>query len=324
MHFGLSEDQQELSDMIAALLTKRSDSLAVRAAVDSTRGHDSALWQMLCEQVGVAALAVPEEYDGAGATLFESAVVLEQLGIALTPSPLLATTIAIAALRLLGSPEQQQDLLPRIAAGEIATVVLDPDVVLDAPHASIILELDADGIRVVDAEVMPLVTVDQTISLGRVELTRPAHGPVHDVAAALGSALQVGAMQRGLDMTVAYSKERVQFGRQIGSFQALKHRMADMLVLLETSRSISWAASAAAAAHLESPSQANAEVLAERSAAAQSWCSEALEKIASETVQLHGGIAITWEHDAQMVFKRAHALGRLFGAAHEHRARIVL
>src|SRR3546814_2361277 len=113
MHFGLSEDQQELSDMIAALLTKRSDSLAVRAAVDSTTGHDSALWQMLCEQVGVAALAVPEEYDGAGATLFESAVVLEQLGIALTPSPLLATTIATAALRLLGSPEQQQDLPPR-------------------------------------------------------------------------------------------------------------------------------------------------------------------------------------------------------------------
>src|SRR3546814_3271583 len=108
--------------MIAALLTKRSDSLAVRAAVDSTTGHDSALWQMLCEQVGVAALAVPEEYDGAGATLFESAVVLEQLGIALTPSPLLATTIAIAALRLLGRPEPQPDQLPRIAAGENAPV----------------------------------------------------------------------------------------------------------------------------------------------------------------------------------------------------------
>src|SRR3546814_20364475 len=105
MHFGLSEDQQELSYMIAALLTKRSDSLAVRAAVDSTTGHDSALWQMLCEQVGVAALAVPEEYDGAGATRFGSAVVLEQPGIALTPSPLLANTIAIATLRLWGRPD---------------------------------------------------------------------------------------------------------------------------------------------------------------------------------------------------------------------------
>ena len=117
-------------------------------------------------------------------------------------------------------------------------------------------------------------------------------------------------------MTVAHCKERVQFGRPIGSFQALKHRMADMLVEVETSRSVSWAASYAVAT-----GAANAEELAH---VAKSWCGEALAHVAAETVQLHGGIAITWEHDAQLAFKRAHALGQLFGSAREHRAALEL
>ena len=129
------------------------------------------------------------------------------------------------------------------------------------------------------------------------------------------AALQVGCAQRALDMTVAYSLERVQFGRQIGSFQALKHRMADMLVLVETSRSIFWAA-----AHAVSVGSADADRL---TAVAGSYCADALHRVAAETVQLHGGIAITWEHDAQMVFKRAHALGQLFGQAHRHRAALL-
>lgn len=324
MHFGLSEDQQELADMIRGLLAKRSGSLAVRAAAESADGFDRALWQTLCEQVGAAALAVPEEYDGAGATLFESAVVLEQLGERLSPVPLLATSIAVAAVRLFGSEDQKRELLPRIAAGEIAAVVLDPAVVLDAQHATILLGLTGDAIEVLDGPVTPLVTVDQTTSLAHVEATAPERGAIHDIAAALTTSLQVGCAQRGLDMTVAYTKERVQFGRPIGSFQALKHRMADMLVLLETSRSVSWAASAAAASYVDQPTEANAGLLAERAAVAQSWCSDALDTIAAEAVQLHGGIAITWEHDAQLVFKRAHTLGKLNGGAHEQRARLVL
>ena len=104
-------------------------------------------------------------------------------------------------------------------------------------------------------------------------------------------------------MTVAYSKEREQFGRPIGSFQALKHRMADMLVLVEASRSASWARDGAASS-TDGPT-ADREL---RAAVARSYCSDALDQVASETVQLHGGIAITWEHDAQLVFKRAHAL----------------
>jgi len=112
----------------------------------------------------------------------------------------------------------------------------------------------------------------------------------------------------------------VQFGRPIGSFQALKHRMADMLVLLEASRSASWGATSAAATYLADPTDAHRASLRRLAAVAGSYCSDALDRIAGETVQLHGGIAITWEHDAQLLFKRAHALGQLNGPAHQHRA----
>ncbi|KRF11587.1 hypothetical protein ASG90_17885 [Nocardioides sp. Soil797] len=323
MHFGLSEDQVELAGMIRGLLGKHSDSQAVRAAIDSDTGYDVRLWSMLCEQVGVSALAVPEQYDGAGATLFESAVVLEELGRTLTPSPLLASTIAVAAVRLHGTEADQGEFLSEIAAGARATVVIDPATVLDAAGADYVFAVD-DGLRLVEAPESGAVTVDQTLRLAPVDAPPAPEGPLRDVAAALATALQVGTAQRGLEMTVAYAKEREQFGRPIGSFQALKHRMADMLVLVETSRSASWAATAAAASHLEQRTEATAATLAERAAIAQSWCSDALDKIASETVQLHGGIAITWEHDAQLVFKRAHALSQLFGQAHTHRARLTL
>jgi alkylation response protein AidB-like acyl-CoA dehydrogenase len=126
--------------------------------------------------------------------------------------------------------------------------------------------------------------------------------------------MQVGAAERCLEMTVDYAKERVQFGRPIGSFQALKHRMADMLVEVETARSAAWAAAASAASR-------DGE-LPERAALAKAWCSEALTTVAAETVQLHGGIAITWEHDAHLYFKRAHALSQLFGQPHRWRDRL--
>ncbi|MEU2124692.1 acyl-CoA dehydrogenase family protein, partial [Nocardia niwae] len=131
---------------------------------------------------------------------------------------------------------------------------------------------------------------------------------LREIAGAALAAEQVGAAERCLEMTVDYAKSRVQFGRVIGSFQALKHRMADMYVLLESARSASVAATAAVAAHSSSA--------AEDVWVARVHCSEALTAIAAETVQLHGGIAITWEHDAHLFFKRAHGDAQLFGAAH--------
>jgi len=302
MHFARTEEQDELAATVRALLAKRSDSAAVRAAMATEAGYDTELWQTLCEQVGVAALAVPEEYDGFGASLVETAVVLEVLGEFLTPAPLLASALLTARTQLHGTAAEKEDLLPRLAAGEVLPFALGPVVLEPAGGAS---------------------SMDQTVRVAVV--TEPVEVPddVRAIAVALTTALQVGGMQRALDMTVGYSKERVQFGRQIGSFQALKHRMADMLVKVEASRSASWGATEAASAYLASPDPDTLAVLQRRAAAAGSYCSDAFDSVASELVQLHGGIAITWEHDAHLVFKRAHALSQLNGPAHRLRAALL-
>jgi len=302
MHFARTEEQDELASTVRGLLAKRSDSAAVRAAVDTETGYDTVLWEALCEQIGIAALAVPEEYDGFGASLVETAVVLEVLGEFLTPAPLLSSALHTAQLLLHGTDAERTDVLPRIAAGEVLPFTLGSVVLEPTEHVG---------------------TMDQTLRLGAAADPVDTPADVRAISTALTSALQVGAMQRALDMTVQYSQERVQFGRTIGSFQALKHRMADMLVLLEASRSASWGATAVAAAYLEDSSAENRDRLVRLAAIAGSYCSDALDKIASEAVQLHGGIAITWEHDIQLVFKRAHALSQLNGQAHRHRGTVL-
>lgn len=363
MEFAFSEEQQELASTVRSLLTKRANSEAVRAAAESDAGYDESLWQTLCEQIGAAALNLPEAYEGAGFSLFESLIVLEEVGRSLAPSPFLSGLITAEALLAdTNDPdstgrltEARHRLLPRIALGEVATLawsgtagpgrteqvtesdgVLSGQVttVLDGDRATILLVAARSGEGIALFEVDPesvhrtwTESMDQTIRLATLTFeATPARLVTADATAALDraaavgavgvAALQAGCAARALEMTVAYSKERVQFGRQIGSFQALKHRMADMLVELEMSRSASWAASYAVST--------GAENAAELAHVAKSYCSDALLHIAGETVQLHGGIAITWEHDAQLVFKRAHALGQLFGQAHQHRALIDL
>ena len=321
MEFAFSEEQQELAATVRSLLGKRADPRVTE--------YDEALWATLCEQIGVAALAVPEEYEGAGFTLFESLIVLEELGRSLAPSPLLSSLVTAEAVLAGADEEAKRRLLPRIAAGELAAFVSGDGPVLDGDHATVLIAATDDGLVEVDPDTARRTwaeSMDQTIRLAHVDLSNATTTPIGDATAAVAradlvstvgvTALQAGLAARALDMTVSYSKERVQFGRPIGSFQALKHRMADMLVLLEMSRSASWAASYAV-----SRSTDNAAELAH---IAKSYCGDALSRIAGETVQLHGGIAITWEHDAHLVFKRAHALGQLFGAAHEHRRLIEL
>jgi len=322
----VTPDQDELVATVRAVLEKRADSAAVRAAMASPSGYDEDLWRVLTDQVGVAALAIPEEYDGAGATLVEACLVLEELGRSLAPAPLLSSLIASQCLLAAGAT----DLLPGIAAGEVAALVTDPARVLDGDLATILIaEVDGALIQVdpgtARREALP--TLDQTLRLASVDLDLASTSVLAaDATAAMNharlvalvgtAALQAGTARRGLEMTVAYSKERVQFGRPIGSFQALKHRMADLLVLVEMSRSAYLAAAEALAT--------DAADAADLVFAAASYCGEALQQVAGETVQLHGGIAITWEHDAHLVFKRAHSLAQLFGTPHQHRSHLPL
>ena len=328
MELARTEEQNELAAIVRGLLEKRSDSAAVRAAITSGPGYDTELWATLCEQIGAAALSIPEELGGAGFTVAESLVVLEELGRAMTPSPMLASLVAAEALVAAAESEAAQRLLPRIAEGAVAAVAFGPDNVVNGADAEIVLAF-VDGTLVeVDPAVARRITpaVDLTLQLASIDLATASTTPIsadpaveqraRDVAVVATAALQVGTMQRALDDTVAYSKQRVQFGRVIGSFQALKHRMADMLVRLEMSRSALLAASWALST--------GALDATERAAAAGAYVSESLWSVAGEMVQLHGGIAITWEHDAHLVLKRAHSLGTIFGQPHEHRARVSL
>ena len=326
---GLSEEQVVLRDAVRALLAKRSDSAAVRQAVTLPRGYDESLWQLLCELV-----------DGAGDA--ELHLVMEDLGRTLTPSPLLGSILSARLLRALGEAAAPlgREVVATCWAGAdgqwtpaSAAVSFDGSsltgrshYVLDGDCADRLLVVaacsDDIGVFGVDPS-QPGVsrtatpTMDPTRRLAAVTFDR-AHGTriggdaqraldeaLRGVCVAL-SAEQVGAAERILELTVEYTKMRRQFGRPIGSFQALKHRMADLHVLVESARSASYAA---ADGVLEA-------------AVAKAYCSEAFATVAAEAIQLHGGIAITWEHDAHLYFKRAHGSSHLFGSPREHIAHL--
>ncbi|MEO6887179.1 MAG: acyl-CoA dehydrogenase family protein, partial [Jatrophihabitantaceae bacterium] len=322
-------------------------------AVQTPRGYDDALWRLLCDQIGIAALSIPERFGGAGAGPLETHLVLEELGRTLTPSPLLGSGVLAAQLLLtLDDDAANARLLPGIADGrsvasvcwagsdgrwstDTATVVASSDgtlhgsthYVLDGDLADVLLVVALDGNALALYEVDPTMpgvqrnhtpTMDLTRRLAAVTFDRTpgrrlgtsdaksALARVLDVVTVAQSAEQVGAMSRCLELTVDYAKTRIQFGRPIGSFQALKHRMADLHVRVEAARSASYAA-------------VDGTI---ESAAAATYCAETFFTVAAESIQLHGGIAITWEHDAHLYFKRAQAGTQLFGQPSDHLARL--
>ena len=306
------EERQLLRQSVAALVSKHATSDANRRAMDSVTGYDEALWSMLCEQVGVAALVVPEEIGGAGGELADAAAVLEELGRALVPTPLLGTTLA--ELALLAADEPDGETIERLAAGTaIGAVVFDRDYVINGDVADVVLAVDdARIVRWAEVSIAAAHTLDPTRRLARVTpgaCTTIGNDPgIADTASILLAAEQVGAAARCLELTVEYTKQRVQFGRPIGSFQALKHRMADMYVAVQSARAVVGEAVA-------SPTPISAALA--RLAASDAFCS-----VAGEAIQLHGGIAITWEHDMQLYFKRAHSSAQLLGSPREQLRRL--
>ncbi|NUR60778.1 MAG: acyl-CoA/acyl-ACP dehydrogenase [Catenulispora sp.] len=330
------------------------------------RAADEDVWRLLAEQVGAHSLAIPEEHGGAGFSVLETHVVLEELGAALAAPGFLSTTLTAQAILAAGSPEADASLLPGIAAGEIrATMAWSEagswdvstiqssaapgadgewrlsgvkDHVLDGADADLFVvpARIADGglgerlglfaVAAAHADVTPVETVDPKRPQAIVRFDRSpatmvnndsAHilGRILDLACVALSAEQVGAAQRAFDLTLAYAKQRIQFGRPIGSFQAVKHRLADLYTVLESARSVSYAAAFAAHA---GPSGHDLRIAASR---AKAYCSEALSTIAGEAIQLHGGIGITWEHPIHFHFKRAHSTAQLFGSPAWHRRR---
>jgi len=308
----VSDERRLLRRTVADLVDKHAGPAAVRRAMESSRGYDAALWTLLCEQVGAAALVVPEEFGGAGGEFADAAVVLEELGRGLVPTPLLGTTLAELALLAADAPDG--DALERLASGTaVGAVVFDRDYVVNGDVADVAVAIEDGRVeRWTDFTAEPVTAMDPTRRLARVTPVATAvigsDSGVGYAAEILLAAEQIGAAARCLDLTVQYTKQRVQFGRPIGSFQALKHRMADLYVAVQSARAVVGDAVA-------NPTPASA-------ALARLAASEAFITVAGEAIQLHGGIAITWEHDMHLYFKRAHGSAQLLGAPREQLRRL--
>jgi alkylation response protein AidB-like acyl-CoA dehydrogenase len=309
---AMSEDRELLRETVSGLVAKHAAPEAVRDAMESERGYDESLWKLLCEQVGAAALVVPEELGGAGGELADAATVLSELARALVPTPLLGTTLA--ELALLTADEVDTETIGRLASGAaIGALVLDPDYVVNGDIADVVVAVDNGRLtRWTTFTSQRVATMDPTRRLSRVTaqdtVSLGTDRGIADMTSILLAAEQVGAAERCLELTVEYTKQRVQFGRPIGSFQALKHRMADLYVAVSAARAVVDDA-------VCEPSLATA-------ALARVAATDAFDAVAAEAIQMHGGIAITWEHDIQLYFKRAHGSAQLLGPARDHLRRL--
>jgi alkylation response protein AidB-like acyl-CoA dehydrogenase len=324
--FELSPDQRALRDAAAGLLAGRSPAAVVRMAVDRRGEPDPALWGAMVDQ-GWCGLAVPEKLGGVGLGWVEAAIVLEQVGAHVAPAPVLGQMVALDALA-------DTAWGPPLIAGEAVAACaarLDEPCVY-APVADLVVVPEDDRLMAVDLrERRPSSepAMDVTRQLGwlrpaalvdapRLDVGGAAEIARHlDVAAVAYAAELLGLAQRALDLTVAYAKDRVQFARPIGSFQAVKHRCADMLVDVEGMRSaVYWAAWTLGNADAADDERAIA------ASTAKSWCSDAASRVLASALQVHGGIGFTWEHDLHLYLKRAHLDAVAFGDATYHRARL--
>jgi alkylation response protein AidB-like acyl-CoA dehydrogenase len=361
LRFAFTEEQEELRATARAFLAERSSPERVRAAMESEAGFDAETWKRIGEELGWTAVTIPETHGGLGLGAVELTALLEPMGEALLCAPFFSTVcLGAQALLEAGSPAQQAEQLPGIAAGRtLATLAwtgagagADPgaagvsalarrsagpgsDFVLDGsfPHvldghcADLLVVAarapgseGAEGVSLfalpaASCERRPLPSVDRTRRLARVEMRglrvpgAALLGAEGAGAAALERTLdrarvalaaeQVGGAQRCLELGVAYAKQRVQFGRPIGSFQAIKHRLAEMMVRAEAARSAAWWAAGVAAL--------GGEDLPRAASLAKAVASEAFFHCAAECLQVHGGVGFTWEYDVHLYLKRARA-----------------
>ncbi|MCF6470656.1 acyl-CoA dehydrogenase [Nonomuraea sp. MG754425] len=334
MKLVLSQEQQELRAAVRDFLRTASPLPKARD------GYDPQVYARLNGELGLSGLVVPEEYGGAGAGMSELAVALEETGAALLPGPFLATAFTALALSLVPDKELQTG----IAEGRITATLDDTELTHDGGTASgtltqvlsgadadvlvapargdgstvmVAVELAGPGVTRTALETLDVTRGQATIVLdgapARVLGPAPETGIFDRLCVAL-AAEQLGVMRAALDAIVAYAKIRVAFGRYIGSYQGVKHKLADMHLKLEQAESIvryaAWAAD-------ESPGE-----LPEAAALAQAYVGRACFEVARDHLLLHGGIGYTWEHDAHLFYKRAKADEVLLGPPRIHRARL--
>ena len=364
MEFAFSDEQRMLRDTVRRFLDERVPMQRVRTTMETDAGFDLGLWEAIAAQ-GWQAMAIPEEYGGAGFTVLEQAILMEEMGRSLLPVPFLSSIVLGADLVLrAGSEDQKRSILPAVAAGELRLavahledsgrwdragieMVAEPDgdgfllsgtktfvldghtadtlvvvVLLDGGTGLLLVDGTSPGVERRRVETMDMTRPQAEIRFDRVRVPQsavlgdPSSGwealaATSTRAVVLLAFEQVGGAQRCLDMAVDYAKLRVQFGRPIGSFQAIKHLCADMLVKVESARS--------AAHHAGGAALEGGDELEVAAPLAKSYCSEAFLFCAAENIQVHGGIGFTWEHDAHLYLKRAKTDELLFGTPSYHR-----
>ncbi|MFP5023238.1 acyl-CoA dehydrogenase family protein [Pseudonocardia phyllosphaerae] len=336
MFFALTDEQQEFADAVRDYLAERFDLAAVRTVVEAGStddGNPESLWKAAAEQ-GWLAVTAPEDADGLGLDLVEAQVIARALGAGVAPGPWRGTVVAIEAIRFAGSDEQKATWLPKLAAGEaVGAFTLRGSAADGLPAveygaiADVVVAPSEDGVPglslVTGATATPVGSYDGTVRLadlggGTAEAlpgaTIEVQKQLDNRATVLVAADLVGIAREALTRTVAYDREREQFGVPVGSFQAIKHALADLHVGVTMAEHAVLFAAYAVSAGLD---EADLAV-----AVAKAKASEVALASTAAMVQYHGGIGYTWEHEAHFFYKRAKRLAAQYGDVATHRERI--
>jgi len=320
MRFDFNDEQGEIKGTAKQFIASRFKADKVRELAEAGT-YEDALWTEVSE-LGWPGIAISEEYGGQGLGMVELVVLCEELGFACAPLPLLSNAAAGLAIEAAGSDEQKAAYLPGIASGEGRVAVGDSSIVLDGEGAEAIVVFGDEGPKIVtaaDAELETLDLIDSTRRYSRLvsgdgEALPGDAGVASDRMIVAVAAELVGLGQRAMEMAVEYAKDREQFERPIGAYQGVSHACAQMLYDVEEARSLTYSAAWAADAEPESLPMAAAMAKARASEAAWSVC--------KASIQVHGGIGFTWEHDLHFLLKRSRADAQLFGTAPQHKERV--
>ena len=351
-----SEIETDLRASVREVLDDKAPWTSVLAGTEKDEPYDAALWHAVAVQLGCAGLPVAEDAGGAGATWRETAVVMEELGRCAAPVPFLSSAVTATAalmaagerdlLARLASGDEIAVLAVPFSTGPFSTGPGDPagavrvsdgavtgevTSVADGMAAGVFLVPAAGGLYAVDAADVgrtAVTSLDMTRRLADLAFSGAPARPVAEGDGAVRAALltgaamlaseQLGLAERCLDDTVAYVKTRYQFGRPVGSYQGLKHRLADLWTSVTQARAV--ARHAASCAAVPASGGDGGDETAISVAVAQAHCSAVALKAAEECVQMHGGIGFTWEHPAHLYLKRAKADAIALGTPDRHRA----
>ncbi|MEZ5566818.1 MAG: acyl-CoA dehydrogenase family protein [Halioglobus sp.] len=330
MDFTFTEDQLLFQESVRDFLRNEVTPERVRAGWDTESGRDAALWAQLAE-LGLTGMTVPEAQGGLGMTAVDFVLLAEECGYVALPEPLVHTAlVAVPALQAVGG-ELAEKWLPEIAGGGAQVVVgLEQNVLVEDAHvADLLLLQQGDTLVAAESDAVTLVrneSVDPSRRLYQVSVTGEATVVARGDAAegvaqqalncgALGAAAQaLGLAQRMVDMSVQYTSERQQFGKPIGSFQAVKHHMANVAVRLEYAKAPVYRAAYALA---------HGQPIASRAVShAKLVACEAASLAARNSIQVHGAMGYTWEVDLHIFMKKAWALANTWGDAGFHKARV--